>query len=544
MQNRKRVISACILLCFYFESAACLASDSQKEIDKDGQLTDSSRQLHKSTSPKILYGQVNQLDVHAALSQYAPFGFLCAREGPNELPAKVTDVTLNSMAYWQGLKVNDRIVQLNANKNIVELSIERAGRLYSIALPNQHPLSAESSANLVSGLHQEIGKADKSVPAKILYGQVKQLDVRASLSQYAPFGFLCAREGINELPAKVTDVTLNGMAYWQGLKVNDRIIQLNANKNILELSVERAGKAYSIALSAQHPFTALEIAHNSFEGIEQKNYADCWFDASLVALAITPRGQNLIANMITEVSPTFYFVTFPGEPTISWPVSLNTMQHYQVTDKTLWARLIEQASLLRFSSEHRTGGNTAEALEILTGKRAGMAVNIQSPSSDDKPLSRTEQLNMLGNKPLKSIAEIAEILDKALLNKEAVVIDTASQSQIRVKDQLNAFLEAGVPINSNPSAEAFELIQTKLKRTPIILWTRHAYTVIDFDRNTNLITLRNPFGTDTPQQTARWAAKIDTKARNQLVQDLGNGFIRMRLDVLYPYIRAVFWSTM
>jgi len=528
-------LSALLVSSFLFRSAVLGSETNRKPENPSSQ----------STSSKIFYGKINELDANSSLNKFAPFGFVCTQEGANELPVKVTEVALNGLAYEQGLKVNDRILQILAKKNSIELAIERDGKPYSITLP---------LVSLNSNLKAEIAKSSISLNAtdnaersKLLYGKVNDLELRPALSQYAKFGFLSAREGVNELPAKVTDVTLNSMAYWQGLKVNDKILEAQVAKRVIRLSVERDGKPYVITISTEHPFAATEIARSALNGVIQKNYADCWFDAALGAVALSPAGQNLIAGLITQGSPKSYYVTFLDQPTICWPVTIQTMQHYELQDKALWASILEQACLLRFSTEHQKGGRTEDAMAMLTGKKIGTAM----PENIDQRIKSYQRLSM---------SQMADIINRALLNHEPVAIATKSPFVLLAEDRQAALKQAGVALNPNgtladPNIDRDALLRLEYHvrsapRTPLILWAQHAYTVIAFDPASNIITMRNPFGTedqpepDGTQKNAPWAGRVDAQTRSQYIQDLGQGVIKIKFDILYRYLSKLVWTTL
>jgi len=401
----------------------------------------------------------------------------------------------------------------------------------------------DKSISLATPFQAEVVKSATS--SSPLYGGVSETQMRA-LSQYAQFGFLAVREGTNELPAKITNVTLHGMAYWQGLKVNDSILKANATKNMLELTIQRDGKSYLIALTNEHPFTALQIANTGLNGIVQKNYGDCWFDAALAAVASTPTGQNLIASMIRQASPGSYYVSFLDQPDICWPVKLSTIQHYQLEDKVLWASLLEQACLLRFRNEH-DGGQIELAMKALTGKIPRQATSLSS-------LAPYGSLKGEEGERL-SIAQMADIINGALLNHEPIAIGTKSKIGLRMEIMTATYKQAGVDLDSKgrPTNPNFEqdlragkynslIHMSETLKIPLILWGNHAYTVVAFDPTTNMITLRNPFGTE--ERPAPWAGNIDMDERKRLVQDLGQGYIKLKLDTLYPYIGKLIWTTL
>ena len=320
---------------------------------------------------------------------------------------------------------------------------------------------------------------------------------------------------------------------------------------MLELSVQRNGKPYSIELANEHPFIALQIAKSGINSIVQKNFGDCWFDAALAAVAINPSRQNLIAGMIRQASPNLYYVSFADEPHIYWPIQLSTIRRYDLENKVLWASLLEQACLIRFRNGH-DGGQIEWAMKMLTGQDSGHAITQGSLLPQGmKEGTQGKEL---------SINQMADIINAALLNHQPVAIGTKSRLGLRMEEMAIAWKQAGVKLDASgkPIDPNFErnakagkynsLLHMSITQNlpPLILWGNHAYTVIAFDPVTNMITLRNPFGTDDlndPQaQSADWAGEIDMDKRKRLVQDLGGGYVKLNLNALYPYIRKLVWG--
>jgi hypothetical protein len=156
--------------------------------------------------------------------------------------------------------------------------------------------------------------------------------------------------------------------------------------------------------------------------------------------------------------------------------------------------------------------------------------------------------------------QMEDIINRALSNHEPVAISTKSPFVLLAEDRQAALKQTGIVLNpngtlANPNMDRDALIKLEYQvrsapRTPLILWAQHAYTVIGFDPATNMITLRNPFGTedqpepDGRQKNAPWAGRIDIQARSQYVEDLGQGVIKMKFDVLYRYLARLVWTTL
>src|SRR5262249_20163890 len=103
-------------------------------------------------------------------------------------------------------------------------------------------------------------------------------------------------------------------------------------------------------------------------GITQFNQG-CWFECSLAALTMTPRGQELISGMIHSTDGgQSYVVRFPGEPS-SHTITAKKMEEYRVRDKALWATLLHCAEIQKYQNG-AAAWNLRDGLSWLTGKRA------------------------------------------------------------------------------------------------------------------------------------------------------------------------------
>lgn len=182
-------------------------------------------------------------------------------------------------------------------------------------------------------------------------------------------------------------------------------------------------------------FTAADIARDGAGGIDQMYYPNCWFESSMSALAMLPRGQKLMADMVRYGDKEGnYIVRFPGDGA-EYKISEEDLERTGIHNKALWATLIESGQTLKFPND--AGGQLSEGLGCLTGQRA----ETLSPSS------ASEQ-------------ELSSFIHGAV----------KSQSPIICGSQWN------------------------LSGLPRLAVSSHAYTIIDFDPASGMIKLRNPHG--------------------------------------------------
>jgi hypothetical protein len=97
-------------------------------------------------------------------------------------------------------------------------------------------------------------------------------------------------------------------------------------------------------------------------------YQGCWFESAIDALAMLPRGQELIAGMIHNPGGQgTYIVRFPGDGQ-EITLTQQTLDTAKMKDKAKWATILHCAMLEKF---HNRGSVSIEdALACLTGKRA------------------------------------------------------------------------------------------------------------------------------------------------------------------------------
>lgn len=178
-------------------------------------------------------------------------------------------------------------------------------------------------------------------------------------------------------------------------------------------------------------FAASQIAGDGPDGITPYvRYPDAGLECSMAALALLPRGQELLAGSIRRPgTDETYIVRFPNSAR-DYIITAASMEKYRMKDKALWASLIHSAV------RESTAMSLEAGLSLLTGTHA------------DKILANntTEQA-------------VSQFISEAIKKQHPVVC---------------------LSVESPPAPELVEGFA--------------GYTITEFDAATGMITLRNPHG--------------------------------------------------
>jgi hypothetical protein len=329
------------------------------------------------------------------------------------------------------------------------------------------------------------------------------------LTQLDKFGLRCVSEGKNAI-AVVSEVGPMSPAYASGLQYGDNILSVKTNKDSFALTINRNGKLYALTLGAQdstkltatvnssgtrfgalngtfdpaslsgqvdrgalslsagvegHPFTVQEIARVGHDGVRQGALANCWFEAAVSAVADTRDGPGAIAQMITS-APSGYFVKFPG---VASPVQVTEGQiaNFGSTNPARWATVLEVAESQAYpDNTPARGAMTANpgvkvGLEMLTGRKVSFV--------------RPAELNS---------TDLAALLTRLRAAGKPITLASKSPAEHRQNIQ---------PVTPN-----------------------HAYSVVDFDSRTGIVTLRNPYG----RERSNGHGLVDHVSKDEIRLDL------------------------
>lgn len=200
------------------------------------------------------------------------------------------------------------------------------------------------------------------------------------------------------------------------------------------------------------------------EAVDQEQVGDCYFLASVAAVAKTKEGKESIKNMIEDNKDGTYTVRFPGNPraiTVDEPTDAELAHGAAAGREGVWVAVLEKAYAKyqaketgekpRYMTDGIEGGYTNEALELMTGKRV-----------KDLQLENTSK------------EEMHKILTSSMEDDRPVtceIDDPEGEETERSKKGDNG---AGLP-------------------------SGHSYTITGYDPETRMVTVRNPWGSGEPK---------------------------------------------
>jgi hypothetical protein len=301
-------------------------------------------------------------------------------------------------------------------------------------------------------------------------------------------GFPFASNSIDASPANAADPFSATDISNAGQQLADELRAGSSDPNDLISYIRSQDKSQS----ALNQDIADYAKSGAVGGIQTLVLNDCWFESPLAALANAPGGAEKISQMITTSSDGGYTVTFPGAKDKPVTISKDEVdKNGQVTNTAEWGKVIEAAILKADPSEcdaNGPGGFAMNAIHLLTGENAGYAFTFDSNASN-----------------------LASLISSSLQEGKPVVVDSDQVAQ---------------PANgAAPPADAPAPVQA-----PII--DGHTYAVIDCDKNSDTITLRNPWGTnDVPPGTQENGVTVE-----------GAGEISMSMDTFMKNFRQVSYA--
>ena len=244
------------------------------------------------------------------------------------------------------------------------------------------------------------------------------------------------------------------------------------DQNRVNAAVQQAGAGDARAHGDKdRPFTPADIARDGSGGIDQSRFPNCWFEASMAALADLPRGQRLLSSMIQRRNND-YVVRFPRDG-VEYVITAEDLLNSGIKDKALWASIIECAEVKKFPNNKGAQGESGEqsrlevGLQCITGCKAEM---IHPRNS--------------------SVQELSSFISGALKSQNPVVAGTYPA----------AYFDG-----------------------PIIVFPLHAYTIVGFDPARNMVTLRNPHGMNSE------SFELDSDPKHEEFEQLDGGLCKMNL---------------
>jgi len=226
-------------------------------------------------------------------------------------------------------------------------------------------------------------------------------------------------------------------------------------------------------------FSTDEIAKEGANAIDQSRYPNCWFEASMSALAQLPRGQRMLANMIHYGDGDKYIVRFPGDGK-EYVVSEEDAKDAGITNRAVWASLLECAQIKKFPDNQGASGAYSDQsrLEVGMGCITGC---------------KAEEILVRG----ASVGELSSFIGGAVRSQSPITAGT-----------------------TDPRYFA---------NFPTLVVGPHAYTVIGLDPVHNMVILRNPHGA----KSRRFSLPGDPQ--HLKFEQLEDGVFKMSLEIFPNY---------
>lgn len=233
-----------------------------------------------------------------------------------------------------------------------------------------------------------------------------------------------------------------------------------------------------------HPFTPADIARQGASAIDQMRYPNCWFEASMAALAELPRGQRLISGMIRRRAPDTYVVRFPGDG-VEYVITNEDLDKAKIHDSGLWASLIECAQTRKFPDNEGAEGAEGDMSRLQVG--LGCITGCKA--------------EVLNNLTSRSQSELSSFIGSAVKSQNPVVAGTYPEYY--------------------------------LANLPEICVPQHAYTITGFDPAHNMITIRNPHGKNADR------FELPSDPHHEDFEQLDAGVFKMSIRVFQRYFYSV-----
>jgi hypothetical protein len=299
-------------------------------------------------------------------------------------------------------------------------------------------------------------------------------DVREKLK--TPAGKVALKAAIDDYNKRLLAQRASAQRGPQGTQT----IIVSTNRS---LSVRSPFPAPAGLKRGDHPFSPAQVAQDGANGIDQGINPNCWFEASMAALAELPRGQRLLASMITYAGDGAYVVRFPGDGE-EYKITEHILNSTGIHDRAQWASLLACAQVLKFPNNRGAEGATGDQSRLAVGLGCitGCKAQLIMPGTADPQ-------------------ELSSFIGGAVSSKNPIVCGTWPDSYI-----------AGLP--------------------PLVVGA-HAYTIIGFDPASNMITIRNPHG----RGSQRFELADDPGHRQFEMKE--DGVFKMHLTLFQKYFSQV-----
>lgn len=238
-------------------------------------------------------------------------------------------------------------------------------------------------------------------------------------------------------------------------------------------SSSAVGGVKSIRKKGAFVFTPEDIAREGANGIDQTDAPNCWFECGMSALAQLPKGQRMLARMITYGDGESYVVRFPGDGN-EYKITEADLDRAGVKCTALWASLLDYAQRKKFPNNVGANGSDGDLSRLHVGLSCitGCRTDVIHPGHSNNQ-------------------ELASFIYSAV--------------------------SSGNPITAGTSG--------RIGRRYVPVFENHAYTITGFEPARNMITIRNPHGHKSQQFT------YDEDPRHLQFEPLDDGIFKMHMDL-------------
>ena len=269
------------------------------------------------------------------------------------------------------------------------------------------------------------------------------------------------------------------------------------------------------AQSAKKP-EHLKDLNDGAKGVRQGSNGDCYYESTLASVANSAKGRKAIENMIRENADGGYTVTFPGDK--GNPVTLSKEELAKATTnptQAKWANILEGGFLKYQEAQTGVKKETAYTLAelLLTGNNQSFSYQWKDEKSQLDPLRRRPDNNNEQQAQIDN-AKLEDLLGNS--TTDGRVITACSRP---VPQGLGRKIE-----NSDKTDEYYP------ESGKYHLPGRHGFTVMEYDRSTKMVTLRNPWGADSQGDGAGKGSLDRPGATVDGITNKGNGFVQMSLE--------------
>lgn len=232
----------------------------------------------------------------------------------------------------------------------------------------------------------------------------------------------------------------------------------------------------------ERPFSPSDIARDGAAGIDQSRFPNCWFEASMAALAQLPRGQKLISNMIRYGDGDSYVVRFPNDGQ-EYVVTQDLLKQTGIRDRAQWASILECAEIRKFPDNQGAEGSYGDQsrLEVGLGCITGCKADVILPAAC-------------------TTQELSAFIGAAIKSSNPIICGTRGEGQMPM---------------------------------PEIVVPQHAYTVTDFNPSTNTVTIRNPHGSHSRR------FELLSDPQHLEFQQSDDGVVKMSLPMFQKYFYSI-----